>query len=260
MRPPPSVLPVPLPPKSAIDERPKTGPANVAERADKGGRNGKGPAILCDFDGTVTVCEVSTSLLDEFSGHRWRDADGDLLAGRMTLRETMEREFGLLRAPRRRMEAFVGRIHLRPGFAELVAEASARSAPLLIVSEGLDFYIAAILRHRGLSVEYRTNHAVFSVRRTGGRPGGIVVEHPYSSKGCDRCGTCKKAQLEQFRDMGCETVYIGDGISDRCPARHADVLFARNGLLDFCRSEGIRCLPYDDFHDVLGALRARYWK
>jgi 2-hydroxy-3-keto-5-methylthiopentenyl-1-phosphate phosphatase len=210
-------------------------------------------AILCDFDGTVTVEEVSTSLLDEFSGHGWRKADADLLSGKISLRETMEREFRLLRASRKEMERFVGRVRLRNGFSELVAAAREHGYPLLVVSEGLDFYIAAFLKDKGLKVDFRTNHAVFS-------SDGIVVEHPFSDESCDRCGTCKKARLLQFKARGFTTVYVGDGISDRCPARFCDVLFARDGLLEYCRKESIRCFPYEDFIDVLGVLEGSLWE
>jgi 2-hydroxy-3-keto-5-methylthiopentenyl-1-phosphate phosphatase len=86
-----------------------------------------------------------------------------------------------------------------------------------------------------------------------------VVEHPFSDARCDKCGTCKKAQLLELGKKGYTTVYIGDGISDRCPAREADVLFARDGLLEYCRREGLQCFPYDDFGDVLSVLKKLFW-
>lgn len=208
-------------------------------------------AILCDFDGTVTIEEVSVALLKRYSGREWEEADRALLDGRTSLRETMSREFRLLRAPRAKLEDFARTVHLRGGFRELVEEARARGAPLVILSEGLDFYIKAFLDFHGIGVEFRTNHAVFTRN-------GICVEHPFESNECDHCGTCKKEQLLQFRRAGYTTVYIGDGISDRCPARYADLLLARNGLLDYCQNEGIKCVPYGDFYDVLRVLRSRF--
>ncbi|MBM4248768.1 MAG: HAD-IB family phosphatase [Euryarchaeota archaeon] len=216
------------------------------------GRLGRGPAILCDFDGTLTVGEVSISLLDEFSGGEWRKADQDLLSGRITLRQTMEREFGLLRASRAQMERHVRKMPLRAGFRRLRREARRRGTPLLIVSEGLDFYIREFLRSKGIRASYRTNRAVFTDR-------GIIVKHPHADAACDRCGTCKLALLRDFRRRGFSTVYIGDGISDRCPAGSADLLFARDGLLEHCRKEGLDCIPYEDFDDVLGVLERRFW-
>jgi len=211
---------------------------------------GKKLAILCDFDGTVTIEEVSVSLLKKYTGDHWLKADRDLYEGRVTLRETMKREFSLLKAPREEMEEFVRGIHLRPGFGELVEAARNAGVPLVIVSEGLDFYIAAFLEHHGLDVQFWTNRAIFT-------PEGVRVEYPYSWEECDYCGNCKYGHIINFRNEGCTTVYIGDGISDRCPARKADILFARDGLLDFCRKEKLACIPYEDFRDVLRSLRDR---
>jgi 2,3-diketo-5-methylthio-1-phosphopentane phosphatase len=209
-------------------------------------------AIFCDFDGTVTLEEVSVGLLKAFAPHAWETADSDLYSGRTTLRETMAREFGALRAPREELEKWVWAVRLRAGFRELVDEARNRKVPLTIVSEGLDFYIEAFLAHQGIAVPFRTNRAVFT-------DGGICVEHPYSSPDCDLCGTCKKAFLARFRDECYTTIYVGDGISDRCPARYADLLFARDGLLEYCEGAGIPCFEYRDFFDVLEVLVQRFW-
>jgi 2-hydroxy-3-keto-5-methylthiopentenyl-1-phosphate phosphatase len=214
--------------------------------------SGARPAILCDFDGTVTIEEVSVGLLKRYAAQEWERADSDLNSGRTSLRETMAREFCTLRAPREELECWVRTVRLRAGFRELVAEAKRREAPLAIASEGLDFYIEAFLAHQGIVVPFRTNHAVFTA-------GGICVEHPYSSPECDFCGTCKKALLAKFKSEAFTTVYVGDGISDRCPARYADMLFARGGLLEFCGKEGIPCVEYRDFFDVLKVLGQRFW-
>jgi len=204
-------------------------------------------AILCDFDGTVTIEEVSVSLLKKYTGEHWLKADRDLYSGKITIRETMRREFALLKAPRAEMEEFVRSINLRQGFREFAKAAKKGGSPLVIASEGLDFYIDAFLKHYGLDVEFRTNRAIFT-------DAGIKVEYPYSWEECDKCGNCKYAHLMNFKRQGYTVVYIGDGISDRCPARKADILFARNGLFEYCRREGIECIPYENFDDVMNYL------
>src|SRR5512136_554630 len=118
-------------------------------------------AIFCDFDGTVTIEEVSVGLLKRYAAGTWEAADSDLYSGRTTLRETMAREFCTLQAPREELESWVRTVRLRPGFRELVEEAGRHGVPLTIVSEGLDFYIEAFLAHQGIGVPFRTNRAVF---------------------------------------------------------------------------------------------------
>jgi 2-hydroxy-3-keto-5-methylthiopentenyl-1-phosphate phosphatase len=51
-------------------------------------------------------------------------------------------------------------------------------------------------------------------------------------------------------------VYVGDGYSDRCVARAARLVFARDGLARYLAAEGAPFEPYSDFHDVETRLRA----
>jgi 2-hydroxy-3-keto-5-methylthiopentenyl-1-phosphate phosphatase len=45
-------------------------------------------------------------------------------------------------------------------------------------------------------------------------------------------------------------VYIGEGYSDRCPAKYADVIFAKDELLKYCQQEHIPSYQYKTFHDI----------
>ena len=48
---------------------------------------------------------------------------------------------------------------------------------------------------------------------------------------------------------------FGDGLSDLCMARRADVVFARGGLARLCAAEGIAYHPLDDFRHAWRTLR-----
>ena len=45
-------------------------------------------------------------------------------------------------------------------------------------------------------------------------------------------------------------VYVGDGISDRCPVRYADIVFAKHGLVPYCQEQNISYHDYSHFGDV----------
>jgi 2-hydroxy-3-keto-5-methylthiopentenyl-1-phosphate phosphatase len=45
-------------------------------------------------------------------------------------------------------------------------------------------------------------------------------------------------------------VYVGDGISDRCPVRYADIVFAKRGLLTYCQEQNITFHEFSTFRDV----------
>ncbi len=51
-------------------------------------------------------------------------------------------------------------------------------------------------------------------------------------------------------------VYVGDGISDRCVAGMADLVFARADLARFLTADGVAFVPFEDFVDVRERLEA----
>ena len=48
---------------------------------------------------------------------------------------------------------------------------------------------------------------------------------------------------------------VGEGFSDQCPARYADIVFAKDGLQTYCQRENISYFPYATFADVTARLR-----
>jgi 2-hydroxy-3-keto-5-methylthiopentenyl-1-phosphate phosphatase len=72
---------------------------------------------------------------------------------------------------------------------------------------------------------------------------------------CDVCGEpCKRAAVVAESNGG-ERVYVGDGISDRCGAEASDLVFARRGLAAYLRERGVAFSHFDDFHEIVAALR-----
>jgi 2-hydroxy-3-keto-5-methylthiopentenyl-1-phosphate phosphatase len=45
-------------------------------------------------------------------------------------------------------------------------------------------------------------------------------------------------------------VYVGDGYSDRCPIRYADIVFAKGQLIKYCQELNITYFEIDHFGDV----------
>jgi 2-hydroxy-3-keto-5-methylthiopentenyl-1-phosphate phosphatase len=52
-------------------------------------------------------------------------------------------------------------------------------------------------------------------------------------------------------------VLVGEGYSDRCPARFADLVFAKDELLSHCRTNGIPYTEYRTFSDIQAILTSR---
>ena len=215
--------------------------------------------ILCDFDDTVADRNIATLLLDRFhqapsngsTPAPWRKLHQRFLDAEISLAEYQEAAFAGMGTVRAEQTAYVkAEAALRPGFAELARYCAAEGIELAIVSHGLDFYIDALLEAAG--VERVPFHAV----ETGGSDGRPTFAYRYAEPTCAWYpGNCKCAVLESYREHGHQVIYAGDGISDTCPARRADFVFAREGLLRYCRAQGIAHRELTDFHAMLDYVR-----
>ena len=200
-------------------------------------------AWLCDFDGTISPSDIGASLVRRFApegAERRRELFERWKREEIGSRELARAECEDVRASEEEALAFVRTFALDPGFAGFARGALARGEEVLVLSDGWDFYIREHLMRAGLDrLPFFANVARF----TGGR---MIPEFPWSG-GCGRCGNCKGAHAAEWRARGYEVRVVGDGYSDRCAAREADVVFARGNLLEWCRGEGREVTPFEDF-------------
>ena len=69
------------------------------------------------------------------------------------------------------------------------------------------------------------------------------------------CGHCKKMNMRRFADESTLAIYVGDGLSDRCASKEADVVFAKGQLKDYLKKEGVPHIPFDGLKDVYGYFK-----
>jgi 2-hydroxy-3-keto-5-methylthiopentenyl-1-phosphate phosphatase len=121
--------------------------------------------------------------------------------------------------------------------------------PFAIVSNGLVFYIKAILESIGLKdIEINAAEGRCS-------PDGMEIAFPGSDGNIPETDF-KENYTRQLEDKGYRVVCLGDSISDKYVARRAFKVFAIGELSDFCRKENIVFTPFDDFNDIKSGLEA----
>ena len=204
-------------------------------------------AFLCDFDGTVSPEDVGARLMARFSSAspaEKRALDSAWSAGALGHRALTEAECAYLRCGADEALEFAGGFALDPGFAGFVRSAAARGDQVCVVSEGFEFYIRLLLGRAGLG------DLPLSANRLRFEDGLTRPEFPNFPRSCGRCGNCKGAEVRAWSARGYRTVMIGDGLSDRCGARAADVVLARGTLLEWCRREGLEAVAVRDFAAV----------
>ena len=206
-------------------------------------------AVQCDFDGTITREDVSFLILDEFAGD-WRPLMADYMAGKMPVGTFNRMAFNRIKAGLPTLVDFTlnnERIEVRPGFKEMLAYCREKGHRFVITSNGVDFYVEALLKDMGLAdVEF---YAAVSQMD----PAGMKVQY-IAPDGRELEAGFKEAYTDMLINEGYDVVYIGNGISDIFPARKAVKVFATADLVTRCEETGLAYTPFDDFHDVMRGL------
>ena len=206
--------------------------------------------VQCDFDGTITYEDVSFFLLDTFADGNWRQLLEEYREGKISVGAFNTRAFAMIKSDKQSLIDFVftsGKVQIRPGFHELLSYCSQKSLNFVIVSNGLDFYIEAILRDMGINdIEVIAARSLF-------RPEGMEVRY-IGPDGSQLQDGFKEAYTQQFLRQGYHIVYVGNGVSDIYPARRAHHVFAIGDLLERCQQTDLACTPFADLNDVVRGL------
>lgn len=206
--------------------------------------------IFTDFDGTITLQDVGDAMFETFGGQACKEAVRQYREGTLSAVECFRQEC-LACGPvdLQRLNTFLDEQKIDPSFIDFVKWCRSQALDCVIVSDGMDYYIKYILDHHDLAdVNFFANELKFI--RVNDREVTFEPLFPFRDEVCDRCACCKRnILLTQCADDDI-IVYIGEGYSDRCPARYADVVFAKDDLLTYCQKENISYHEYQSFADI----------
>lgn len=210
--------------------------------------------VFLDFDGTITQSDILDELVARYAvDDSWKELERKWQAGRIGSRECLSKEFDLVAITRAELNAFLETIALDPGvegFFQCLAE---NRIPVTIVSDGVDQFIRKVLKRldrriipRGLTV--RAN----AIEHARGR---LKLVMPHGDAACETAAAhCKCRSAGQRHRSGRLAIYVGDGLSDLCPARRADLVFAKGRLAEALERESIPFIPFNTLVDVTDAL------
>jgi 2-hydroxy-3-keto-5-methylthiopentenyl-1-phosphate phosphatase len=208
--------------------------------------------VQCDFDNTIAAFDVSFMLLDAFADGNWRQILQEYRERKIPVGVFSQMTFAMIKADEATMLDYLfsgSRVRIRPGFKELLGLCSEKGFGFVIVSNGLKFYIDAILKHIGVEgIEVFAAHTDFNSYGL-----DITYINPAGQQILDRF---KESYVEKHIGQGYRVAYIGDGYSDIAPATLADYIFARDDLLNHCLKRSLKCTPFNDLHDVVRGLES----
>lgn len=209
--------------------------------------------IFCDFDGTVTEKDNIVAIMEEFAPDGWQQIVNDILHENISIREGVGKLFSRISSDKKEeiIEFVLTRSKIRDGFQEFIDFTKQESIPLYIVSGGIDFFVHPVLKDKLNPEQIICNHSDFSEEQ-------IKITWPNKCDGlCQNdCGCCKPSFIRkvdnQFSDY--QKIVIGDSITDLQASKLADVVFARDYLIEKCEENNIRYTPFETFFDVIHAL------
>lgn len=208
--------------------------------------------VFLDFDGTISMDDVGDELVSTFGDFSTLSL---LLDGQISVAEYYHRaaaSFSAETTPEA-VTAFALSQPLDPGIGPLVRWCREHEMPVKVVSDGFDVYIRPLLAQSGIinDVAIHCNQLKFE----GGR---WTPTFPAASESCSCfCASCKRNVVLQYVADDDIVVYAGDGRSDACAVRFADIVFAKGTLAAACTAEGIPHHTYRSLTEVLIILQRR---
>jgi 2,3-diketo-5-methylthio-1-phosphopentane phosphatase/HAD superfamily hydrolase (TIGR01509 family) len=207
--------------------------------------------ILCDFDGTISIRDMGYVLVNHFSSGDWEAIDRDFCEGKIGSKVAYSRIAKILKGDESAILRFIQQhSSIDPHFPSFYQFCLQNGIDVKIVSDGLDFYIKTVLDIHHLSeIPFYANHTHFL------KGDGLDISFPHSNEECGLCGTCKKKLVQIHREKYDSILFVGNGLSDRCGAKEADFVFAKDSLYTYCIKNDISCHFFEDFDTILGDLK-----
>jgi 2-hydroxy-3-keto-5-methylthiopentenyl-1-phosphate phosphatase len=208
-----------------------------------------GTVVQCDFDGTVTYEDVGLRILEVFADGDWKRIFGQYRRGEISVGRFNTDAFALVNNDKTTLLRFVRKeVRIRDGFLRLVEYCRKHGFRLIIVSNGLDFYIKEVIsRLRLTDLEIFAARTIFTANSI-----NTFYIGPDDSVLMD---SFKESYAQLFLNEGYRLIYIGNGPSDLEAARLADHVFATGSLVEQCGKHNLGCVPFDSMDKLIDELK-----
>ena len=201
--------------------------------------------VFFDFDNTITKHDVFDDMLVHFSRDKhWIKLEEKWKNGKIGSRECLEGQLKGIRISKAALSRYLSGIRLDPYFKKIIKLFKIKKIKTIILSDNFDYILKKILKFNAVQkLNIYANKLRFAKNR-------LLPHFPFESKICKACGHCKTKNLLANVDKNSIIFFVGDGCSDICPAQYADIVFAKEDLLNYYKDKKFICVPYKGLKDV----------
>ena len=207
-------------------------------------------AVFFDFDNTITHFDVLDNIVETFSVNKeWMKFENAWKRGEIGSKDCLLGQLKSVRIDKKNLSKHLSKIKVDSYFKKILALLKDRGVKPVIVSDSFSFFLEYILKNNGIrGIKIYSNKIGFSKDR-------LVPAFPYQHDTCKTCGNCKKRHLSKVSAKEKAIIYVGDGLSDLCPARHSDIVFAKGNLKRYLNEAGKSFFPFETLKDVYNYMR-----
>ena len=214
--------------------------------------------LISDFDGTISKKDffymvIETLLKDKKNALvPWHD----YLNGKIKHIDALTGIFSQIHLTQQELDEFISTIEVDSYFYDTAKYCMDKNIPFYICSAGTNYYI----KKRIFDSLQKYNITLISNDATYSQQDGMkLVAPPETSPYYNaNTGISKQAIVQKLKDEGFFTIYAGDGKPDFKSAQIADVVFAKDMLLDLCTEKNIETKSFNNFKDILNYIRSIY--
>ncbi len=198
-----------------------------------------------DFDNTITTRDVLDDMMERFSAtDRWKTLEQDWRDKKISTLECLREQIQDLHISRAALADYCRSIEIDRYFKPLLALLKSHNVQTIILSDNFDIIILEILKNNNIhDIKIFSNALSFGQNR-------LIPRFPLASSKCANCAHCKKETLLANTSEDQTTVYVGDGQSDVCPAKEANIVFAKAPLAAYLRAYGKESIDFRTLKDV----------
>lgn len=201
--------------------------------------------VLCDFDGTITFCEVIGEIYKKFASGNCDQLVKLWTRGEISTPEEIQGCFATIHASRQELEAELEAISIDASFPAFLGFCRAQGYQFAILSDGLQWYIEYVLYKHGISgLTIYANQIQFTST-------GFEISFPWYDPATPKRGASKPSIIKRYQNLGAHVIFIGDGLSDLEAAQFANHVYAKGRLLEYCRRNELPATGFTNFAELL---------